>query len=340
MTNRSSLFEKRRPSIAVLLAGLACSTVEGCTCAPEPVSQPTPKSSASSAVEAKPATLVEARRGFSTKIIAPKKQPPEPAEVPPSSLFQRVTFPSPVGDLVAYVTPPPKEKKRSPAMVWIFGGFSNGIGSTAWEAAPPANDQSARQFREAGLVMMYPSRRGGDDNPGQREGLYGEVDDVLAAADWLAKLDYVDASRIYLGGHSTGGTLVLLVAEMTNRFRAVISFGPVASVINYGTDDLPFDTSDEREIAVRAPFLYVQSIRTPTIIIEGAESPNAKALPLFAANAGSAPVKTYAVQGAEHFNVLAPVNRLLARKVVADTGPSANIAPSEKEIAEAMSAMK
>lgn len=56
--------------------------------------------------------------------------------------------------------------------------------------------------------MMFPSLRGGNDNPGVKEGFLAEVDDVLAAADFLGKQNYVDPGRIYLGGHSTGGTLV------------------------------------------------------------------------------------------------------------------------------------
>jgi dienelactone hydrolase len=81
--------------------------------------------------------------------------------------------------------------------------------------------------------MMFPSLRGGNQNPGQKEGFLGEVDDVLAAADFLVREDYVDPARIYLGGHSTGGTPVMLVAESTPRFRAVLSFGPVNDVRGY-----------------------------------------------------------------------------------------------------------
>ena len=66
--------------------------------------------------------------------------------------------------------------------------------------------------------MMFPSLRGGNDNPGNKEGFLGEVDDVLAAADFLSKQEFVDPNRIYLGGHSTGGTLVLLVAACSNKF--------------------------------------------------------------------------------------------------------------------------
>ena len=40
--------------------------------------------------------------------------------------------------------------------------------------------------------MMFPSLRGGNDNPGAKEGFLGEVDDVIAAADFLAKQPYVD----------------------------------------------------------------------------------------------------------------------------------------------------
>ena len=144
------------------------------------------------------------------------KQEPgnEPVPVPPARLFRLVHYASPIGNLAAYVSQPPASGTKHPAMIWIFGGFGNGIGETAWEAASPANDQSARAFREAGIVTMYPSLRGGNNNPGYPEGFYGEVDDVLAAADYLARQPFVDPRRLYLGGHSTGGTLALLVAAL------------------------------------------------------------------------------------------------------------------------------
>jgi acetyl esterase/lipase len=109
--------------------------------------------------------------------------------------------------------------------------------------------------------MMFPSLRGGNDNPGTEEGFLGEVDDVLAAADFLGKQAFVDAKRIYLGGHSTGGTLVLLVAECSDRFRAVFSFGPADNVAGYGPEYLPFDSSNPREIELRSPGRWLASIK-------------------------------------------------------------------------------
>src|SRR5213078_4101010 len=125
------------------------------------------------------------------------------------------------------------------------------IDEGCWRDAGGLGDQSASAYRKAGLVMMFPALRGGNDNPGAREGFLGEVDDVLAAEAFLRKQDYVDPRRIYLGGHSTGGTLVLLAAECSDRFRAVFSFGPVDDVAGYEPQYLPFDTSNPREVELR-----------------------------------------------------------------------------------------
>jgi len=49
----------------------------------------------------------------------------------------------------------------NPAILWLFGGFSNRISDTAWQRGERANDQSAAGFRDHNIVMMYPSLRGG-----------------------------------------------------------------------------------------------------------------------------------------------------------------------------------
>ena len=48
---------------------------------------------------------------------------------------------------------------------------------------------------------------------------------MMSSAAGLASLGKNMSIRltIYLGGHSTGGTLVLLVSECTDRFRAIFS---------------------------------------------------------------------------------------------------------------------
>jgi len=154
--------------------------------------------------------------------------------------------------VAAYLSPDPGDGRKHPAIIWITGGDCNSI-DELWKNAPRENDQTAAAYRKAGIIMMFPSLRGGNDNPGQREGYFGEVDDVLTAADYLIRQDYVDPKRVYLGEHSTGSTLVMLVAESTDRFRAVFSFGSVDDVSGYDPQYLPFDRSNPKEIELRSP---------------------------------------------------------------------------------------
>jgi dipeptidyl aminopeptidase/acylaminoacyl peptidase len=216
-------------------------------------------------------SLAEARRGFQTKLL--RQAAREPVPEPPPGLFRVVHYDSPAGKLAAYLSPPPGDGKQHPAVIWLHGGFSNSIGETAWEKAPPKNDQSGSAFRKAGIPMMYPSLRGGNDNPGFKEGFFGEVDDVLAAREYLAGQDMVDPTRIYLAGHSTGATLALLTAASTDRFRAVFAFGPADDASGYSAKDLPFDTKGEREFELRSPVRWLHSVRSPVFVFEGTEQP-------------------------------------------------------------------
>jgi acetyl esterase/lipase len=276
-------------------------------------------------------SLTEARRGFKTSLTrhdSAREAVPEP----PPRLFRTVRYDSPVGKLAAYVTPAPQDGKKHPAIIWVTGGDCNSIGEV-WGDAPPGNDQTAGAFRKAGIVMMFPSLRGGNDNPGYKEGFLGEVEDVLAAADYLASQDFVDPKRIYLGGHSTGGTLVLLVAECSARFRAVFSFGPVEDVAGYGPEFLPFDTSSKRELELRAPIRWLDSTKSPVFVFEGTRQPgNLRSLKAMARASANPMVHFLPVSGATHFSILAPTTRLVARSILGDDGPVSQLAFTEKEL--------
>jgi dipeptidyl aminopeptidase/acylaminoacyl peptidase len=250
-------------------------------------------------------------------------------------MFDLAKYRSPAGDLVAYVSRPPEDDQKHPAIIWVVGGFSNSIGAVAWAPADPANDQSASAFREAGVLMMYPSLRGGNRNPGVIEYFYGEVDDLLAARDYLADLPFVDPARIYLGGHSTGGTLVLLVAESSSKFRAVFSFGPAGDVRGYGADSMHYDFSNPRESDLRSPIKWLDAIQSPTFIYEGSEG-TISALKALAAATKNPAVHCFPVAKATHFSTLRPLSQLIAQKILQDTGPAPNLAFTEQEIAGAM----
>lgn len=274
--------------------------------------------------------LADARKGFQPKIV-PQRGQRDRVDQPPGNLLRLVRYDSPVGKLAAYLTPDPKDGKKRPAIVWITGGDCNSIGDV-WSPAPAKNDQTAAAYRQAGIVMMFPSLRGGNDNPGQKEGYFGEVDDVLAAAKYLAQQPHVDPRRIYLGGHSTGGTLVLLVSEYSDVFRAVFSFGPVEDPRGYGPEYTPFDTSNPRECELRAPGLWLASIKSPTFVFEGSNG-NIESLKEMARVNSNPKVQFFPIRGADHFSILAPMNRLIAEKMLRDTGPTCNLSFATEELA-------
>ncbi len=275
-------------------------------------------------------SLTEARQGFQTK-LATRRTAKDPAPDPPQPAFPLVHSDAPAGQMAAYLTPDPKDGKKHPAIVWITGGDCNSIGEV-WEEAPASNDQTASAYRKAGIIMMFPSLRGGNDNPGVKEGFLGEVDDVLAATDYLAQQPFVDPSRIYLGGHSTGGTLVLLVAECSPRFRAVFSFGPVDNVAGYGPEYLPFDTSNPREIELRSPGRWLASIQSLVFVFEGTVQGNLSSLRTMARASTNPKAHFLSVRGAIHFSLLAPTNRLIAEKILRDDGAETNLAFTEEEV--------
>jgi dienelactone hydrolase len=276
--------------------------------------------------------LPEARRGFQTR-LARQEAGHQPVPVPPAHLFRVVHFDAPVGRLAAYLSPAPLDGKKHPAIIWITGGDCNTIDDGICQDAPADNDQTAGAFRKAGIPMMFPSLRGGNDNPGLKEGFFGEVDDVLAAADYLARQDFVDPRRLYLGGHSTGGTLVFLVAASSERFRAVFSFGPVDNVGGYDPQYLPFNTFDRLEIELRSPVYWVHSVRSQLFVMEGAEQPgNARCLSTLGRASHNPLVHLYAVRGANHFSILAPATRLLAARILQDDGAAAGFALTEQEL--------
>ncbi len=279
--------------------------------------------------------LSVARKGFVTRVAAKHVPGTPPVVPPPASGLQLVSYAADPGDMPAYLSTIPGDGAKHPAIVWITGGDCNSIDDGVWADAPPTNDQTARAFREAGVVTMYPSLRGGNNSPGAKEGFYGETDDVAAAARFLAKQPGIDPKRIYLGGHSTGGTLALLTAERyPGQFRAAFCFGPVDKVSRYGDDYFPeLAHASLKETQLRSPRYWLASLASPTFVIEGSELGNASSLRIMRRLTRNKFAHFSIVPGATHFSVLAPATRLIAQKIVSDDAATVNISLSDAELA-------
>lgn len=326
-------------------AGASPTVIPSAAAAPATVATPTPTKTEEGPIP----PLLAARRQFKTKLLSdapPLNKFHDPPEEPPPGSYKLVKFPAPLrGSLSAYLLPDPKDGQKHPAVIWLHGGYS-GIGDYIYTEQPAENDQSPRQFREAGFVVMAPSRRGENNNPGKVEMFYGEVDDTLAAIDFLAGQPYVNPSRIYLVGHSTGGTIALLTAECTGKLRAAISLGgcPDVQVLvdEPNHHNAPFEWQNSDEVKLRSAARFVETLKTPTWYFEGDHSTYAG--PALAmdrqAQKTRAPFRAFILRGeaATHFSIIRGVTRLVAAKLKDDSGPTFNLALTTQEVGDVVNA--
>jgi dipeptidyl aminopeptidase/acylaminoacyl peptidase len=218
-------------------------------------------------------SFAQARAGFRTKLTrkAPSPQAGEPLKTPTGA--SAVDYTSGGLTLRAFVDPDRGDGVKRPAVLFLHGGFA--FGDWDWRVPQP--------FRDAGYVVMVPVLRGESGQPGDFTMFFDEVDDVLAAADVLARLPHVDGTHLYISGHSAGGSIALLAALASDRFRAATSLSgdpdQVAHTINH-PDLVVFDRTDIREYRLRSSVAYATSFRCPARLIYGdeetiwAESPN------------------------------------------------------------------
>lgn len=291
--------------------------------------------------------FVTAFSNFKTKIVDNSFVGDGEPMTPPEDIFSLIYYPAKDGEMAAFLTPDPKDGKKNPAVIWLVGGYG-GIGNDDyfWSNQPINNDQTGSAFRKDGIVLMIPSFRGENNNPGKYEMFHGEISDLESAREYLAKLPYVDPDRIYLVGHSTGGTKVLLGNEYSKGFRAAFSIGGIPDLelrIVYGNMavEVPFDQKNPEEFRIRSPRTFLKSIKTPTFYFEGEESfwPEFNELKKVA-NDNNIPFFVYKIKGGDHFNIITPITELIAKKILSDTGETTNIKFDKADISEIEKSVK
>lgn len=98
-----------------------------------------------------------------------------------------------------------------PGVVYNHGGLGTTIGG--------APEETCTALAQDGFVGFSPIRR-------QTISLDGHLDDVLAGADYLKNLSYVDRNRLGIMGFSRGGLLTYMASTVRSDFKAVISTAP------------------------------------------------------------------------------------------------------------------
>jgi len=289
-------------------------------------------------------TLEEAHKNFKTKIVDGQKTefvPDGKPGIPPkNSKFSLVNYPSKLGEMPMYITAKENNGKKYPAIIYLNGGFG-GIGDSKFdwdEESPKNNYQGADAFKRDDFVLAIPTVRGENANPGKYEMFYGEIEDLEEARKYVASLPYVDPNRIYLVGHSTGGTKAVLLSEYSKGFRAVFAMGAATELMSlekydYAGMNPPFDRTNPREIAIRSSLRYMRSITAPTFHFEGKDDSQ----PVYrvmqkVADKYQLPFKSYEITDGNHFNIIYPLTTMIAQKILADTGAKTNIQFSDGDL--------
>jgi dipeptidyl aminopeptidase/acylaminoacyl peptidase len=220
-------------------------------------------------VEVRHDDYADARKHFHTKLLT-RSGPPQtdPIPVAPAGVTA-ITFPSGKLKLIAWINLPVDRKQKYPAVLFLHGGF--GFGVEDWEMTKP--------LRDAGYVVLAPMLRGENDQPGNFTLFYDEVEDVLAAGKYLRSQPFVDRDRVFVAGHSIGGTMAMLASMTSHDFRGAASFsGSPDQIIfvKYGFPlaKIPFDRTDPRELQMRSPLAFAGSFKCPARIFFGTREPH------------------------------------------------------------------
>ena len=195
--------------------------------------------------------------------------------------FSKVKYRSRAGDMdvPAYLFTPLNQRgaRGHAAMVWVHGGVHGD-----WnENMLPFVVEAVQR----GYVIITPDYRGSNGYGAAHYNAidYGgkELDDVMAAYDYLKTLPYVDADRVGIMGWSHGGFITShLVMREETPFKGGAAIVPVTNLVfrlsykgpnyqrSYATEPsiggLPFEKPDE--YIKRSPLYQVEKLHVPILV--------------------------------------------------------------------------
>ena len=181
-------------------------------------------------------------------------------------------------DLHGWILKPPgfDPTQQYPSILQIHGGPQTQYGNIYMH--------EFHYLAAAGYVVYWSNPRGsqgyGEACTGAIYGQWGTVDydDVMAWADYVAKLPYIDPQRMGVTGGSYGGYMTTLIIGRTDRFKAAVAQRVVSNFLSfYGSSDLnaglenlagtPAPWDDVQTNWAQSPISAIGNARTPTLVI-------------------------------------------------------------------------
>ncbi|WP_410660357.1 serine hydrolase [Amycolatopsis sp. lyj-112] len=205
-----------------------------------------------------------------------------------------------------------------PLLLDIHGGPHN-----AWNGAADPVHVYHQALAARGWAVLLLNPRGsdgyGEEFFNAAVGAWGLADshDFLEPLDQLVSEGIADADRLAVAGYSYGGFMTCYLTSRDDRFAAAVSGGVVSDLTSMvGTSDAGHylgvgelgGLSWDAEYATLSPFAQVEKVRTPTLIIQGAEDercPVGQAEQWFAALRGrGVPSRLVLYPGGSHLFIL------------------------------------
>ncbi len=248
------------------------------------------------------------------------------------SVPEAISFPSSGGRTAHALFYPPTNPQASagagelpPLLVLIHGGPTS--------AARPILQLGTQYWTSRGFAVVDVNY-GGSTGYGrayrrQLDGSWGvvDLDDCVAAADWLVAEGRVDPERLCIRGGSAGGYTTLAALAFRDTFAAGASHFGVADLEALATDTHKFESRyldgligpypERRDVYVeRSPIHHTEEFDRPLIVLQGLEDevvpPNQSEMIVDALRAKGVPVAYVTFEGEQHgFRQAANIRRAL-----------------------------
>ena len=189
-----------------------------------------------------------------------------------------ISFSGARGDSISgWVMRPPEDGSGSarPMILYIHGGPQTAYGWSFF------HEMQVWAGKGMGVLMINPhgSSSYGESHETDIFGAWGQDDfeDVMAAADYAAALDWVDSARIGIAGGSYGGYMGSWAIGHTDRFAVAVVERALTNMLSFvGTTDSgpwwPFAWKTSLEdgpakLWEMSPMAYTSRMKTPTLVI-------------------------------------------------------------------------
>ena len=200
-----------------------------------------------------------------------------------SSPAERVTYRSDSLSIVADLYRP-EHPDGSPGLVLLHGASTYG-------RRLPLVTVLARQFQAKGYTVLAPDLRGFGEAEDPRDmhspAAFDFARDVNAALDFLTSQTRVEASRLYVVGHSFGAGVALAAQARDRRIRKAVLFGPGRRMTERslapGAPEREYfldRAKEDMQLAERPVFDVWRRVREP-LNIENYVAPETRRAPLF-----------------------------------------------------------